>query len=62
MKKVRISKEYGTFYYEKIMDYDLDAPIYEVYDSNKKYLATRGCYDEVISFIKSGCDENSLYM
>lgn len=62
MKKVRISKEYGTFYYEKIMDYDLDAPIYEVYDSNKKFLATCGCYDEVINFIKSGCDENSLYM
>lgn len=62
MKKVRISKEYGTFYYEKIMDYDLDAPIYEVYDSEKRYLITCGCYDEMIAFIKGGCTEEYLYM
>lgn len=33
LKKVKIKKEYGEWYYLKYQDGDLDFPIYEIYNA-----------------------------
>ena len=55
MKKLRCKKQFGTWYYEKIMpdDYnDLDEPVWELYDENKKYVGTAGYYDELFYYVE----------
>lgn len=55
MKKLRIKKEYGIWYYKKIVDkYSLDAPIYELYDCNEKIIASFGAYYQMAEAIKYG--------
>lgn len=57
MKKVRCKKEFGVWYYKKIVpnDYnDLDAPIYELYDEDGYFEIACGCYDEMKYYIETG--------
>ncbi|WP_407453550.1 hypothetical protein [Methanobrevibacter sp.] len=57
MKKLRCRKEFGVWYYEKVMPScynDLDAPIYELYDENQNFVITCGCYDEMKYYIETG--------
>lgn len=43
-----IRKEFGTYYYKKYVDDDLEGvPIYEIYDENKKWLANVGAFSQV---------------
>lgn len=57
MKKLRIKKEYGLWYYEKICpswENDLDAPIYYLYDSEMELIASFGTYYQMAAAIKYG--------
>lgn len=54
MKKLRIKKELGTWYYEKIDGYDLDAPIYYLYDENKNYVEAFGCIGDIRYYLETG--------
>lgn len=47
LKKVKVKKEYGEWYYLKYQDGDLDAPIYEIYNADKKYQTTVGAFNQV---------------
>jgi hypothetical protein len=47
MKKLKCKKEYGEWFYRKITDYDLDAPIYELYDHNKVLVDNFGSYGDM---------------
>lgn len=47
MKKLKCKKEYGEWFYKKITDYDLDAPIYELYDHNKVWVDNFGSYGDM---------------
>lgn len=53
MKKLRCKKQFGTWYYEKIMpnDYnDLDGPIWELYDENKKFVGIAPFYSDMFYY------------
>ncbi len=57
MKKVRVKKQYGVWFYKKIMpNYtnDLDAPIWELYDEDENFEATFGSYGDMVYFIETG--------
>lgn len=55
MKKVRCKKELGVWYYKKIEDeYELDAPIYELYDSEQNFISTFGSYGDMKYYIETG--------
>lgn len=54
MKKLRCKKEFGTWFYEKIEHYDLDAPIYELYNENGQYENAFGCYSDMKYYIETG--------
>lgn len=58
MTKVRCKKEYGTWYYEKIMPTDeneLDAPIYELTSAeDMRHCITFGSYNDMMFYIKTG--------
>ncbi len=57
LKQLRIAKKYGVWYYRKITpdDYnDLDAPIWELFNSNQENVGTFGCYSDMIYYIHTG--------
>lgn len=57
MKKLRCKKELGTWYYKKIVPTvynDLDAPIYELYNSDQEFEGSFGCYDEMKFYLETG--------
>lgn len=54
MKKVRCKKEYGTWFYEKVEHYDLDAPIYELYTEEGNFENTFGSYADMKYYIETG--------
>lgn len=54
MKKLRCRKEFGTWFYKKLEHYDLDAPIYELYDKNEKFVNTFGSYNDMKYFVETG--------
>lgn len=57
MTKLRCKKEFGEWFYTKIVpDYynDLDAPIYELYNNSKKFAGTFGCYSDMKYFVETG--------
>ena len=54
MQKLRIRKEFGTWFYEKEESYDLDAPIYHLYDDKQNYVGTFGIYHQMNEAIKHG--------
>ena len=57
MKKLKIKKSLGVWYYQKITSNnlnDLDAPIYELYNANKEYIATFAYYGDMIYYLEEG--------
>ena len=55
--KLKCKKEYGVWYYKKIKptgSNDLDAPIYELYNSKKEFVNTFGCYSDMKYFVIEG--------
>lgn len=57
MKKLKIKKEYGVWYYKKIeatIYNDLDAPIYELYDENQKLVNEFGSYGDMKYYAETG--------
>lgn len=57
MKKVKCKKQYGVWYYKKIMPNvydDLDNPIYELYDSNQKLVSNFGSRGDMLYYIETG--------
>lgn len=57
LKKLRCKKEFGIWYYEKIMpnEYnDFDAPVWDLYDENKKYIGIAGSYNEMLYYVEHG--------
>lgn len=57
MKRVRCKKQYGEWFYRKIQgdDYnELDAPIYELYDTEQRFVATFGSYGDMKLYIETG--------
>ena len=57
MKQLKCKKQFGVWYYRKIMPNvynDLDAPIYELFNKDQEFVATCGCYDEMKYFIETG--------
>ena len=60
MKKLRIKKEYGTWYYKKItpaMDQWLNGTIYELYDENGNLEYTCTLFSSLKGYIESGRKE-----
>ena len=53
-KKVRCKKEFGSWFYKKVIGGDLDAPIYELYTDDKKYENTFGSYSDMKYYIETG--------
>ena len=57
MKKLRIKKEYGIWYYIKLnptATNDLDGPIYELYNEDQQFVATFGTYSDMRYYIETG--------
>lgn len=58
MKKVRCKKEYGVWYYEKVMPTDeneLDAPLYELTsEEDQSHFITFGSYNDMMFYIQTG--------
>lgn len=57
LKKLRIKKDYGTWYYEKCKEIDVDWYLYDLYeevDDKKKYVGSFATYADMFYFIKYG--------
>lgn len=54
MTKVRCKKEYGTWFYEKLTGGDLDAPVYDLYSTDGKFVAEFGSYGDMKYYIETG--------
>lgn len=54
MKKVKCKKEYGTWYYTKLEDFDLDGPIYVLFDEEHERVTNFGCYSDMKYYIETG--------
>ena len=57
MKKLKCKKQYGVWYYKKIMPNiynDFDAPVYELYDSNQKFVMMFGFYSDMKYYVETG--------
>lgn len=57
MKRLKCKKEFGVWHYETItpaQDPELEAPTYELYDSNMVFQNTFGSYGDMIYFVKTG--------
>lgn len=57
MKKLKCKKEFGTWYYKKIvpsMCAELDAPIYELYDANGTWVDNFGSYGDMKHYTETG--------
>lgn len=54
MKRLKCKKAYGLWQYEKIEDYDLDAPIYELYDEHGAFVSSFGSYGDMKYYVETG--------
>jgi hypothetical protein len=54
MKKLRCKKEYGVWLYKKVVDADLDAPIYELYNQNEMWVDDFGSYGDMKHYVETG--------
>ena len=54
LKKLRCNKSLGEWYYRKVSDEDLDAPVFELYDSNQEFVMTFGFYSDMVYYITTG--------
>lgn len=57
MKKVRVNKKYGIWYYEKQTSYDLEFPIYEFWNKEKTEYYVVSLYSQVLECIREGTKE-----
>lgn len=57
MKKVRINKKYGAWFYEKARDYDMEFCVYVVKSEDGKETYTLGNYADMIACIKEPTKE-----
>lgn len=57
VKRLKCKKEFGVWYYSKITpakNQELDAPIFELYNSNMVFQNTFGCFGDMKYFIETG--------
>ena len=57
MKKVRVNKKYGVWYYEKETAYDLEFPIYHFWNEEKTEYYSTCIYSQILECIKEGTKE-----
>ena len=57
MKKVRISKEYGVWYYNKIVENDMEFAIYEFWNEEGTEGYTVCMFKQINECIKQGSKE-----
>ena len=58
MKKVRINKKYGEWFYKKELSYDLDFPIYVFWNKENTEQYSVCKYSQIIECIKEETKEN----
>lgn len=59
MKKVRCKKEYGIWYYKKILpnnNNDLNTAVYELYNDKTELVYTCSYYSSLIYYIQTGVE------
>lgn len=52
MKKVKVAKKYGEWFYEKETSHDLEFPIYHVYNEDKSEKYTVCIYHQILELVK----------
>lgn len=57
MKKVRVNKQYGEWFYEKETGYDLEQPIYHFHNKDKSECYTVWLYHQMFECIKQPTKE-----
>ena len=57
MKRVRVNKKYGIWYYEKQTSYDLEFPIYEFWNEEKTEYYVVSLYSQILECIREGTKE-----
>ena len=57
MKKVRVNKKYGNWFYEKVRDYDMEFCVYVVESEDGKETYTLGSYADMVACIKEPTKE-----
>ena len=53
MKRLKCKKIYGEWFYRKVVNDDLDAPIYELYDDIKTFIEAFGSYGDMKYFVEN---------
>ena len=53
MKKVRIEKKYGEWMYEKVIESDMEFPMWKLYNDHG-FIDCFCCYNDMIYYIKTG--------
>ena len=57
MKRLRCKKEFGVWYYKKVMPdiyNDFDAPVWELYNDKKEFVVLCGFYYEMLYYVEYG--------
>lgn len=57
MKKVRLNKEYGVWFYNKIEERELEFPVYEFWNENKSEQYSVCKYSQMLECIKEPTKE-----
>lgn len=57
MKKVRVNKKYGIWYYEKETADDLEFPVYRFWNEEKTESYSVCVYSQILECIKEGTKE-----
>lgn len=57
MKKVRVNKNYGVWYYKKETSHDLEFPIYEFWNEEKTECYSVCVYSQILECIKQDTKE-----
>lgn len=52
IKKLRVKKEFGTWYYEKTRELDMEFDTYYLYNEKREYVGTFGIYNDMKYFIE----------
>lgn len=54
IKKLRVKKEYGVWYYEKYKEIDVDWELYNLFNDKMECVGTFGIYNDMKYFIENG--------
>ena len=57
MKKLRVNKQYGNWYYNKIREADLEFPIYEFWNEDKTECYIVALYSQMLEVVKESSKE-----